>query len=210
MYKIYINDKPLILISTEDVGKYTQKQNILLARYADKTKFLLNYIDMMEKGMKFDAVVIYHNDIKKVMKDLKKIIPPVIAAGGVVYNFKGELLAIFRKGFWDLAKGHLHKNEKKREAAAREVIEETGIKQVIVNKKAGITYHIYKNKSRHLKISHWYFMTGNQDSLTPQTEEDILDVKWVDQDDFLENYSMYASIKDLLIEINDKKKLYQL
>ncbi len=204
MYKIYINEKPLILISTEDVGNFTEKQNILLARYADKTKFLLNYIDMMEKGMKFDAVVIYHNDVKKIFKDLKKIVPPVIAAGGIVYNFKGELLTIFRKGFWDLAKGHLHKNEKKREAAAREVIEETGIKQVVVNKKAGATYHIYKNKSRHLKISYWYFMTGNQEKLTPQIDEDILEAKWVDPIDFLDNYSMYASIKDLLMKISEK------
>ena len=206
MYKIYINEKPLILISTEDVGKFSKKQNILIARYADKTKFLLNYIDMMEKDMKFDAVVIYHNDAKKIFKDLKKIVPPVIAAGGVLYNFQGELLTIFRKGFWDLAKGHLHKNEKKREAAAREVIEETGIKQVVVNKKAGVTYHIYKNKSRHLKISYWYFMTGNQEKLTPQIDEDILEAKWVNPDDFLENYSMYASIKDLLLKIIDNKK----
>lgn len=201
MYKIYINEKPLILISTEDIGNFAEKQNILIARYADRIKFLLNYIDMMEKGMKFDAVVLYHNDVKKVFKDLKQVVTPRIAAGGIVYNFKGELLAIFRKGFWDLAKGHLHKNEKKRAAAAREVIEETGIRQVVVNEKAGITYHIFKDKKRHMKISHWYFMKGNQDILTPQTEESIMEAKWVDPKDFLDNYSMYASIKDLLMKL---------
>ena len=201
----YINEKPLILISTDEVDLFTKTQNILLTRYANKTKFLLNYIDMMEKGMKYEAVVLYFEDKEKIYKDLKTIAPPIKAAGGIVFNNKGELLVIFRKGFWDLAKGHLHQNEKKRDAAVREVIEETGLLEVKVNKKAGKTFHLYKNKYRHLKISHWYYMNGNQDILNPQLEEEILEAKWVNPDHFLKTYNMYASIKDLL-ERSIKKK----
>ncbi len=198
MYEIYVNEKPLILISDNKVDKFRSKDNILLAKYPGKPKFLLNYIDMMEKGSKFDKVVLYDTDAKKIYKDLKTIASPVKAAGGIVFNNKNELLVIFRKGFWDLPKGHIHKNEKKKDAGAREVAEETGLRNIEVFDKAGKTYHIYKNKSRHLKISHWYFMRGNQDILTPQTEEDILEAKWVEPKEFLQSYEMYSSIRNLL------------
>jgi len=202
MYKIYINEKPLILISHEELTDFNKNDNVLIARYAGKPKFLLNYIDMMEKGMKFDAVVIFHNNIVKMYNDLKLLAPPIKAAGGIVFNDLGQVLVIFRKGFWDLAKGHLHKNEKKRDAAAREVYEETGVKVFEVGEKAGKTRHLFKNKSRHMKISHWYFMKGNQENLVPQLEEDILEVKWVDPVDFLTNYDMYASINSLLSSVD--------
>ncbi len=207
MYKIYINEKPLILISNKEINNFNQKTNVLLSRYAGKPKFLLNYIDMMEKGMKFDELVLFSDDVQQMYRDLKTIAPPVKAAGGIVFNNKNEILVIFRKGFWDLAKGHLHKNETKKAAAAREVMEETGLKNVEVFEKAGKTRHIFKNKSRQMKISHWYFMKANQAELIPQTEEDISEAKWVKPDVFLENYSMYASIKDLLqnLELNRTK-----
>ncbi len=198
MYKIYINEKPLILISTKEINNFNKKPNVLISRYAGKPKFLLNYIDMMEKGMKFDEVVLYSDDAKQMYSDLKAIATPVKAAGGIVFNDNNEILVIFRKGFWDLAKGHLHKNEAKKAAAAREVMEETGLKNVEVLEKAGKTRHVFKNKTRQMKISHWYYMKANQTELIPQTEEDILEAKWVKPDLFLEKYSMYASIKDLL------------
>ncbi len=198
MYEIYINEKPLIIISDDKVENFRNIDNILLAKYAGKPKFLLNYIDMMEKGTKFDKVVLYDSNVKKIYKDLKTIASPVKAAGGIVFNNKHELLVIFRKGFWDLPKGHIHKNEKKKDAGVREVMEETGLENIEVFNKAGKTYHIYKNKTRHLKISYWYFMKGNQDFLTPQKEEDILEAKWVGPDEFLQSYEMYASIRKLL------------
>ncbi len=207
MYKIYINEKPLILISTKEINNFNEKPNVLISRYAGKSKFLLNYIDMMEKGMKFNEVVLYSDDVKKMYNDLKDIATPVKAAGGIVFNDNNEILVIFRKGFWDLAKGHLHKDETKKAAAVREVIEETGLKDVEVFEKAGKTRHIFKNKSRQMKISHWYFMKANQAELLPQTEEDIVEAKWVKPDVFLEKYNIYSSIKDLLqnLELNRTK-----
>ncbi len=201
MYKIYINEKPLILISDDKVKDFKNKDNILLAKYPGKSKFLFNYIDMLEKGTKFEEVVLYDTYDKKIYNDLKKIAPPVKAAGGVVFNDQKELLVIFRKGYWDLPKGHIHKNEKKKDAGIREVMEETGINNIEIGEKAGKTYHIYKNKTRHLKISYWYFMKGSQKELIPQIEEDILEAKWVVIKDFLSNYKIYASIKELLNSI---------
>ena len=199
MYKIYINEKPLILISSTDLSDFLKINNVLISRYAGKTKFLLNFIDMMEKGMKYDAVILHHSDLKALYKDIKSVASPVKAAGGIVYNDNGELLVIFRKGYWDLAKGHLDKKEKNRDAAVREVMEETGLKEVEIFEKAGKTYHIFKNKSRTLKISSWYFMKANQKQLFPEKKEDIQEAKWIDQKEFLDTHNMYSSIRDLLI-----------
>ena len=55
MYKIFVNEKPLILISEIDIKNFEKKTNILLTRYHGKPKFMLNYIDMMEKGMEFSG-----------------------------------------------------------------------------------------------------------------------------------------------------------
>ena len=198
MYKIYINNKPLILISTAEIANFKDNDKIFLAKYPGKPKFLLNYIDMMEKNNRFDKVVLYDDDAKKIFKDLKKVTRTVIAAGGVVKNDEGKILAIFRKGFWDIPKGHLDKGESKREAAVREVMEETGLHQVHIGKKAGKTYHIYKEKTRILKISHWYFMKAGQKTLIPQTGEGIEQVKWMKPGKLLNKPCIYASIKELL------------
>ena len=202
MYKIYVNQKPLIIISAQEKDIFLSKPEYLLVRYPGKAKFLLNYIDMLEKDSRVNKVALYDENERKIYKDLKTIASPVKAAGGIVLNEYGELLVIFRKGYWDLPKGHINKNEKKRHAAIREVMEETGIKHITIGQKAGKTYHIYKQgKKRHLKISHWYFMKAPKQPLSPQVEEDITDARWVPVDIFLKNYDMFANIKDLLRNI---------
>lgn len=118
----------------------------------------------------------------------------IIAAGGLVYNEKDELLMIFRRGKWDLPKGKLDDGETIEDCAIREVMEETGLTTVIRGYLIGITYHQYFDqwlKEEVIKESHWYRMEapGNQ-KLIPQTEEDIEIIKWVSEkelDEYLEN-----------------------
>ncbi len=118
----------------------------------------------------------------------------IIAAGGLVYNEKDELLMIFRRGKWDLPKGKLDDGETIEDCAIREVMEETGLTTVIRGYLIGITYHQYFDqwlKEDVIKESHWYRMEapGNQ-KLIPQTEEDIEIIKWVSEkelDEYLEN-----------------------
>ncbi|MCK7539615.1 MAG: NUDIX domain-containing protein [Marinilabiliales bacterium] len=73
--------------------------------------------------------------------DLFSLFNIVIAAGGFVRNEKDEILFIFRRGHWDLPKGKLnHKKgiiEKKKDAAVREVMEETGIEKIDIFAKKG-------------------------------------------------------------------------
>ena len=109
----------------------------------------------------------------------------IIAAGGLVYNEKDELLMIFRRGKWDLPKGKLDEGETIEDCAVREVIEETGLTTVIRGDLIGITYHQYFDKwinEEVIKETHWYRMEAPGDQkLTPQTEEDIEIIKWVDR-----------------------------
>jgi len=61
------------------------------------------------------------------------------------------------------------------------VQEETGLKDVKLNSPLTITYHTYHEGTKFiLKESHWFTMTiTGEQKLNPQTEEDIVDIKWV-------------------------------
>ena len=108
----------------------------------------------------------------------------IIAAGGLVWNERNELLMIFRQGKWDLPKGKLDEGETIEECAVREVVEETGLKEVQLGGFIGITQHEYYDKYIHqeaIKESHWYAMKASSDqTFIPQTDEDITEIKWVD------------------------------
>ena len=105
------------------------------------------------------------------------------AAGGMVFNHKGELLMMLRRGQWDMPKGKLDEGETIEACAVREVEEETGISNLRLNGKLQTTYHTYPFQGTTvLKPSHWFKMecTGTED-LVPQTEEDITELRWVNK-----------------------------
>lgn len=116
----------------------------------------------------------------------------IIAAGGIVQNEKGEILLQLRKGKWDLPKGKLDNGESIEECAVREVEEETGLKNIHLGELIGTTLHSYTEKGVDIeKETFWYDMRVKGDqTLIPQIEEDILDLKWVKEPDlspFLKN-----------------------
>lgn len=210
MYKIYINEKPLILVDSISVqdGWHSQKKT-LVVQYLNKTKQILQYIDMLSKSPKVDKVILHHSDKKSLKKDFLSLVNVIEAGGGLVFNEKGQLLVIFRRGSWDLPKGKIEKNEHKRLGAMREVMEETGVDNVHIESKAGKTYHIFKHKgSRALKLTHWYKMSTNyNEKLSPQAEEDIEKAEWVDPKKFLKEYDpMYNNIKDIVEKFLVKEK----
>lgn len=121
-------------------------------------------------------------DIKS-FEEYKKDKVVIEAAGGVVFNRKGELLMMLRRGKWDMPKGKWDPGETLEECALREVSEETGLYPLILKQKLKVTYHTYPYKGKiALKPSHWYMMEyeGDQTPI-PQTEEDITEVRWVDK-----------------------------
>ena len=127
----------------------------------------------------------------------------IIAAGGLVTNNNNELLMIFRRGKWDLPKGKLDEGETIEECAVREVEEETGIGNLELGSLLGITYHEYFDKYVNedvIKETHWYLMKakGSTEAF-PQTEEDILEIKWVPDENLEECLkNTYSTIKEVL------------
>jgi 8-oxo-dGTP pyrophosphatase MutT (NUDIX family) len=107
----------------------------------------------------------------------------ILAGGGLVENQMGELLMIFRRGYWDLPKGKMDPGESMEACAMREVQEETGVAPLELMGFFQVTQHDYFDpylKAEVTKESHWYKMRAQGiPDLVPQTEEDITDIAWV-------------------------------
>ena len=106
----------------------------------------------------------------------------IIAAGGLVTNPQGEILWIFRRGFWDLPKGKLDEGETIQTCAVREVQEETGIQNIQLHELLKFTNHIYFDKyleEEVVKRTYWFHMTiAKAQNGIPQTTEDIEKIEW--------------------------------
>ncbi|MBK5269452.1 MAG: NUDIX domain-containing protein, partial [Bacteroidia bacterium] len=108
---------------------------------------------------------------------------------------------IFRRGKWDFPKGKLDNGETLEDCAIREVQEETGLNKIKLIAPLAVTYHTYHEGTKFiLKESHWYTMkVKGEQALTPQTEEDILDIKWVKANN-MDQYrkDSFPSIEDVI------------
>ena len=171
MYKVFVNRLSIVLTSDKN---YLDNSNT----------FLLSSITIKEivKKLKLnDEIFLFYPIQKKLLKEFKKKLSTIVAAGGIVKNKENEILFIFRKGKWDLPKGKIEKNEKIDEGALREVIEETGIKKVKIDGFFDTTYHIIKTQKQYfLKETHWYKMKSNYTGkLKPQKSEGIRSVRWL-------------------------------
>ena len=126
----------------------------------------------------------------------------VIAGGGIVTNELNQILLIHRKGKWDMPKGKIELNEEIISGAKREVEEETGVKIQVVHDKPVHTYHTYTLKGKKcLKETSWYKMESyaNQLALSPQLEEGIDKVVWVNPNElYIYKENCYRLIWDLL------------
>lgn len=124
--------------------------------------------------------VVLTENVQSCFESLKSFFQYIEAAGGVVRNNKDEILWIKRLGVWDLPKGKIEIGEESELAAIREVEEETGIVQPIIEQHLLNTYHTYVFKGENvLKCTYWYEMRYNgNDNLVPQVEEDIEEVIW--------------------------------
>ncbi|HSJ11659.1 MAG TPA: NUDIX hydrolase [Gillisia sp.] len=172
MYKVFVNDIPIILSTKKDYGeKYTS--------FPIKTVKFKRIIRKINEGQLL-YVNLYHEKEEKLLKHLFKKLPVVTAAGGMVINDKKEILFIYRNKRWDLPKGKVEKGETLEESAIREVMEETGIQDLKITGFLQETYHVFRRKDKYrLKVTHWYEMHSNfEGELIPEEKEGIKKVKW--------------------------------
>lgn len=199
--KIYFGTKPVFLCDelTEELDLLKEKKDTI---YQES---LSNYIlQAMPKDIEkpeYNAGIIFHDDLAQLKEVFFDQFQVIQAGGGVVYNEKEEILLIFRNGKWDLPKGKADEGEDIEECAAREVKEETGLKEVSVGPKSTITWHVYSERGTLiLKETHWYLMTATVNAmLIPQVAEGITEILWADKSD-LPKYTVntFPAIIDVL------------
>ena len=197
MYKVFYNQKPLFF--TTDLTNNSDETPLLFIKYASA---LVIVKALRNKNTK--AVYLYHPKEEKLEKHFLKHFPVIEAAGGLVEHTDGRYLFIYRNDKWDLPKGKIEKNEVIIDAAIREVIEETGVGDLMATKPLNTTYHVFNTKGQFkLKKTYWFLMKSNYNApLVPQEEENIQAAVWRPRADFpllMEN--AYENIKILLEEI---------
>lgn len=172
MYEVFVNEHRIILSN-----KITKEEGFKL--FLMETVDIDDLIKQLQKG-KIKCAHIYHKDESALLKKFTKKVPLVVAAGGLVKNKDKDILFIYRNDKWDLPKGKVDKGESIEDAAIREVEEETGVKNLNIDKLLKRTYHIFKrNGTYKLKETYWYSMnTKYKGELEPQIEENIVLAQW--------------------------------
>ena len=167
MYKVFMNDKPIILTDSP--------QNGFGFQVYDYENVVLDEIIHKLKKDKLNGVLLFCRNLTESWDDFQQQFKVVSAGGGLVVNDKKDFLFIFRGNRWDLPKGRIEKNESIETTAIREVEEECGIEDLELTRFLVTTYHIFfQNDQQKLKITHWFLMHSNyQGKLTPQIEEGI-------------------------------------
>lgn len=206
MYKVFVNDIPIILSTDKDMGeKYTS--------FPIKEVKFKRIIKKINKG-KLLYVHLYHSKKEKLLKHLFKKLPVVTAAGGMVLNPEKDVLFIFRNGRWDLPKGKIEKNESLEEGAIREVEEETGVQNLKITRFLEKTYHVFQRKGKYkLKVTYWYEMETNYSGeLVPEEKEGIMKVKWKNREKAQKALQKsYANIKllfpDEILPVYSKNRI---
>ncbi|TDE17448.1 NUDIX hydrolase [Dyadobacter psychrotolerans] len=197
---IFFDDRPFKIVRTNQLteAETAQFDRIVDLRLTKLQKSILSghvlflnataatvvqLIEQLEKEMPADllSITMATREKSEVEEKIKGMFKVIKAAGGVVIK-DGKWLFMFRRKKWDLPKGKLDKGENSKEAAVREIREETGVKAVI-HDKICTTWHTYSlNNNRILKRTKWYVLDCKDDSaMAPQAEEQIEKLSWLTQ-----------------------------
>ena len=191
MYKVFFNQKPIIL--TTDIISLKEDSPFFYVKFTNK-KFIVKAL----KSKKVKMLYLYHSKEDKLWYYFLNMFKLIEAAGGLVRNLEtNHFLFIYRNKKWDLPKGRINKNEAVKNAAIREVEEETGVENLSIIKPLNTTYHIFKkNRKYRLKKTFWYLMeTDYSGDLNPETNEGIEKAIWIDKNSIISLKSeMYKNI----------------
>ena len=167
MYKVFVNDCPIILTDNKKNSK-----NFNLVHFES---IQVDEIVAQIFQNKLAGITLFCENLEESWIKFQSYFKSQKAAGGKVLNANNEVLFIYRFNKWDLPKGKLDKGESISECAIREVEEECGITNLQIIQPLESTYHIYQEKGNTiLKTTYWLLMhTDFVGELTPQLEEGI-------------------------------------
>ncbi|QMU65712.1 MAG: NUDIX domain-containing protein [Flavobacteriaceae bacterium] len=166
MYKVFINNSPIILTDS-----FQNQNEFPFLIYKNVVPDEIIY--KLSKNV-FNGIYLYDMDLEPCWKDFKSHFKVIIAGGGLVQNSKKETLFIYRGNKWDLPKGKVEKGESVEKTALREVKEECGIANLILKEFIITTYHIfYYDNVLSLKETHWFLMYTDHSKTQPQLDEGI-------------------------------------
>ncbi|HQV50617.1 MAG: NUDIX domain-containing protein [Flavobacteriales bacterium] len=177
-YTVYIENKPLVISESPMETPVTGVLNERI--YAAEE--LITAIKTLVDHSDVVSAHLWSPDVERVWEEFKSMYKFVVAAGGAVIDEDGRLLVIKRLGKWDLPKGKVEPGEAIEAAAIREVQEECGLKELKITAPLTSTWHTYERKGKmYLKRTDWFLMrSSSKEILTPQTDEDIEEVRWMD------------------------------
>jgi 8-oxo-dGTP pyrophosphatase MutT (NUDIX family) len=196
--KIFINEKYVELLESKP-GNLLPEEHVIEYTSVKQLKKTFQVFEENDHQMKL--VIWSDKEDISLKRNFFHLFKRVDAAGGLVKNEKGEMLFIFRLGKWDLPKGKLAEKETPGEAALREVKEETGLLELRITGSLSSTFHIYTRKGKQILKQTWWFEmeAKSAQSLIPQMEEEISEVRWVGREDLKTVLSnTYESIRELL------------
>ena len=204
MYEVFFNDRKIIIVAKGEItlNKSTEIVDYLLTQ-KDVKKWFFRFVagDIQEVFLLNDSPKEFFTEI------FRPVFISIEAAGGVVIR-NNKLLFIFRNEKWDLPKGKIDAGETNREAALREVEEECGISGHKIIKQLPSSFHIYKSSYKKskgeliFKETFWFEMEySGVENGTPQTEENITEIKWFAPDDLdIPLTNTYSNLKPLILE----------
>ncbi|RLD86431.1 MAG: NUDIX hydrolase [Bacteroidetes bacterium] len=202
MYKVFYNDKAIFL-----KDKCLELIPDSTVQVVQDKEDLFAFLRFFFARNQIKNICVTGYSQKEMFRDFTSYFILIEAAGGLVSNVENKFLFIKRFDKWDLPKGKVEKGEHPREAAVREVEEETGVTGLVVVEELPPTYHIYPYEDNLiLKKTFWYRMTTESNSkLKPQLKEDITEVVWQDlaqsKKALAESYrSLYETLSPFLEE----------
>lgn len=145
--------------------------------------------------------------IKKIVRRSRPAISEVVkepTAGGIVWrrNEKGtiEILLIQdAKDRWTIPKGHIEEGETAKETAEREIREETGLQEMVMQGWLGkINFQYRRQQSLVLMTTEIFLVAakGNTDDITP--EEWMKGIKWLPANEALDKIE-YEDIGKIIL-----------
>jgi len=227
---IFFDDRPFKIVRTNQlsVAETAHFDNIVDLRLAKLQKSLLTghvlflnataatalqAINHLEKEMPGDllSITMATREKSEVEEKIKSNFKVIKAAGGVVIK-DGKWLFMYRRKKWDLPKGKLDKGENSKDAAVREIKEETGV-DAVIHDRICTTWHTYSlNNNRILKRTKWYVLDCIDDSkMSPQAEEQIEKLSWLTQAEgkaiLVNSFSSIRYVVDSLKKMQNMQEL---